>query len=357
MRGFFVCIRYKFLLQAITIARVVANFLAALFLMKLGIKRAGQFALFLLSFSMIAIWMPNYWLYIIARMIMALGGSMIMVYMNPIVVRFVSREQKIFYSSFITASYNIGAFIMAIAFVFFADKMTHNWRLTLSCVAAFSIFFFIVWLLKAQNFETSGGAEVKNDYSYGKAVKDPFVWKFALGFGAFLFLYVMTLTSLPPTLANAYSNFKPGAMICAVSGGGMVGTLLMLKIKVERKRRPILLVLGSAAILAIAGAIFLAGVSPLVAYTLLFISGIFLFSQYPIYLNIPHELPNMNPQKSTLLFGVIWALTYGFYTILNVIWSMILGAGGLLSANIFYIIVSMIYLVAIILLPETYRKK
>ncbi len=246
----------------ITIARVVANFLAALFLMKLGIKRAGQFALFLLSFSMVAIWMPNYWLYIIARMIMALGGSMIMVYMNPIVVRFVSREQKIFYSSFITASYNIGAFIMAIAFVFFADKMTHNWRLTLSCVAAFSIFFFIVWLLKAQNFETSGGSEVKNDYSYG----------------AFLFLYVMTLTSLPPTLANAYSNFKPGAMICAVSGGGMVGTLLMLKIKVERKRRPILLVLGSAAILAIAGAIFLAGISPLVAYTLLFISGIFLFT-------------------------------------------------------------------------------
>ena len=86
--------------------------------------------------------------------------------------------------------------------------MTHNWRLTLSCVAAFSIFFFIVWLLKAQNFETSGGSEVKNDYSYGKAVKDPFVWKFALGFGAFLFLYVMTLTSLPPTLANTYSNFK-----------------------------------------------------------------------------------------------------------------------------------------------------
>ena len=60
---------------------------------------------------------------------------------------------------------------MAIAFVFFADKMTHNWRLTLSCVATFSIFFFIVWLLKAQNFETSGGAEVKNDYSYEKQSK------------------------------------------------------------------------------------------------------------------------------------------------------------------------------------------
>ena len=59
----------------------------------------------------------------------------------------------------------------------------------------------------------------------------------------------------------------------------------------------------------------------------------------------------------SILFFVIWALTYGFYTILNVIWSMVLGVGGFLSANIFYIIVSMIYLVAIILLPETYHKK
>ena len=102
----------------ITIARVIANFLAALVLMKLGIKRAAQFALLLLSFSLVAAWMPNYWMYVGARMLMALGGSMIMVYMNPIVVKFVSREQKIFYSSFITASYNIGAFIMAVAFVF-----------------------------------------------------------------------------------------------------------------------------------------------------------------------------------------------------------------------------------------------
>ena len=282
---------------------------------------------------------------------------MIMVYMNPLVVRFVAREQKIFYSSFITASYNIGAFIMAIAFVFFAQALRYNWRITLSCVAAFSILFFVIWLFKAQNFETSSSNDVANDYSYGKAIKDPFVWKFALGFGAFLFLYVMTLASLPPTLAEAYPAFRPGAMICAVSGGGIVETLLMLKIKVECKRRPILLALGSAVIVTVALALCFIKSAPSIAYILLFISGILLFTQYPIYLNIPHELQNMNPQKSTLLFGVIWALTYGFYTILNVIWSMVLGVGGFLSANIFYIIVSMIYLVAIILLPETYHKK
>ena len=341
----------------ITIARVIANFLAALVLMKLGIKRAAQFALLLLSFSLVAAWMPNYWMYVGARMLMALGGSMIMVYMNPIVVKFVSREQKIFYSSFITASYNIGAFIMAIAFVLFANAMRYNWRITLSCIAILSIIFFTIWLFKSEDFVTSSNEKVENDYSYGTAIKDLFVWKFSIGFSAFLFLYVMTLTSLPPTLTGFFSGFKSEAMICAVSGGGMVGTLLMLKVKLERKRKPVLLALGTIAIASISIAVFFAGIAPIVSYVLLFIGGIALFAQYPIYLNIPHELPNMTPQKSTLMFGIIWALTYGMYTILNIIWSLVLGSSGLMVSNIFYIVASCLYLVAIIFLPETYHKK
>lgn len=341
----------------ITIARVIANFLAALVLMKLGIKRAAQFALLLLSFSLVAAWMPNYWMYVGARMLMALGGSMIMVYMNPIVVKFVSREQKIFYSSFITASYNIGAFIMAIAFVLFANAMRYNWRITLSCIAILSIIFFTIWLFKSEDFATSSNEKVENDYSYGTAIKDLFVWKFSIGFSAFLFLYVMTLTSLPPTLTGFFSGFKSEAMICAVSGGGMVGTLLMLKVKLERKRKPVLLALGTIAIASISIAVFFAGIAPIVSYVLLFIGGIALFAQYPIYLNIPHELPNMTPQKSTLMFGIIWALTYGMYTILNIIWSLVLGSNGLVASNVFYIVASCIYLVAIIFLPETYHKK
>ncbi|MGK4016025.1 MFS transporter [Ligilactobacillus salivarius] len=341
----------------ITIARVIANFLAALVLMKLGIKRAAQFALLLLSFSLVAAWMPNYWMYVGARMLMALGGSMIMVYMNPIVVKFVSREQKIFYSSFITASYNIGAFIMAIAFVLFANAMRYNWRITLSCIAILSIIFFTIWLFKSEDFATSSNEKVENDYSYGTAIKDLFVWKFSIGFSAFLFLYVMTLTSLPPTLTGFFSGFKSEAMICAVSGGGMVGTLLMLKVKLERKRKPVLLALGTIAIASISIAVFFAGIAPIVSYVLLFIGGIALFAQYPIYLNIPHELPNMTPQKSTLMFGIIWALTYGMYTILNIIWSLVLGSSGLMVSNIFYIVASCLYLVVIIFLPETYHKK
>lgn len=42
-----------------------------------------------------------------------------------------------------------------------------------------------------------------------------------------------------------------------------------------------------------------------------------MFSQYSVYLNFPHELPNMNPRKLTIMFGVFWALGYTIYTVLN----------------------------------------
>jgi MFS family permease len=69
----------------ITAARVVANFLAAFVLIKLGPKRSVNLAMTMLAFALLAVWLPNYWAYTVARMIMALGGSMIIVYMNPVV--------------------------------------------------------------------------------------------------------------------------------------------------------------------------------------------------------------------------------------------------------------------------------
>src|SRR5699024_12514829 len=95
----------------------------------------------------------------------------------------------------------------------------------------------------------------------------------------------------------------------------------------------------------------------IISYLLVLIFRISLISQYSIDLNISHELSNMTPQKSTLMFGIIWALTYGMYTILNIIWSLVLGSNGLVASNVFYIVASCIYLVAIIFLPETYIKK
>lgn len=344
----------------ITIARVVANFLAAAVLVRLGIKKASQVAIALLCFAMVAAWMPNYWFYILARMIMALGGSMIMVYMNPVVVRFVSQDKKIFYSSFITASYNIGAFLIAVAFAFWADALRMDWRITLSGVALVAILTFVIWLIKAEDFETGGQGGQPSTYSYGMAIKDSFVWRFAVGFCAFLILYVMSLNSIPGQLAKEFPEiFQASYMILAVSGGGIMGTLVRLKSPVNRERKPYLVMLGILAIATMAFGIISVAILKLapLAYVSFFISGFLIFYQYAVYLNIPHELPNMNPQKATLMFGIIWGITYGLYTVLNFIWSWIYANMGYWASNFFYFLVPVIYLAMIMTLPETYKKK
>ncbi|MBS4761244.1 MFS transporter [Carnobacteriaceae bacterium zg-ZUI252] len=339
----------------ITTARVFANFLAAFFLMKLGIRKAGILAFVFLSFALVAIWMPNYWLYIGARMIMALGGSMLMVFMNPMVVRFVAQKHKMIYSALITASYNIGAFIIALAFIVAGNTLRMDWRITMSVIASCVLILFATWLWKSEHFETT--PSTNDNYSYAVAIKDAFIWKYSLSFSAFIFLYVMMLTSLPATMAKYVQELNSGMMILMVSGGGIVGTLMMMRLKIESKRKPFLLKVGSLTIALLVASLYVAPHFIIGAYVLMFLGGFVLFIQYPVYLNIPHELPNMNPQRSTLMFGVIWALTYGLYTLFNFFWSLILDNFGLQAAHIFFVGIVSVHLLMIFTLPETYVKK
>ncbi|MCM3054736.1 MULTISPECIES: MFS transporter [Bacillaceae] len=100
---------------SITTARVFANILAAIILMRLGAKKAVGVGVGLLIMGLIAIWMPNYWAYTIARMVMAIGGLMVIVYMNPVVSRYISDpKEKLKINAANTVSYNIGAFIVAV---------------------------------------------------------------------------------------------------------------------------------------------------------------------------------------------------------------------------------------------------
>ena len=50
---------------------------------------------------------------------MGFGGSMIIVFINSFVAKFIPNDKKIITSTIITASYNIGAALVAILFLLF----------------------------------------------------------------------------------------------------------------------------------------------------------------------------------------------------------------------------------------------
>ncbi|NEZ46247.1 MFS transporter [Clostridium niameyense] len=343
----------------ITAARVFANFIAALILMKTGPKRAIRIALGLLMLSVVAVWMPNYWVYTVARMIMALGGSMIVVYMNPVVANYVSSEKKMIANALNTVSYNFGAFLTAILFLSMNKVMRADWRITMTAVSIITVVLFIIWIAGSEDFDTKTNVTGNSivEYTYLDGLKDPFVWKYSLGFAGFVFLYILSITSFPA----AFPQYAPkinGSMInLLVTGFAILGTVLGTKLGLtDISRKKTMFISGIIMIVSFAIVLYFSNISASIAYVFAAISGFFMFIQYPIYMNLAHEMKDMSPQKLTIIFGLLWAIAYSFYTVLTVIWSLILGKYGWNAASVFYIVSSCLYLVMVLTLPETSKK-
>mgnify|MGYP000870454225 FL=1 len=365
----------------ITIARIIANLLAAFILIRLHPRKAALLALFCLCFSFFAIFTHNYWLYTISRMIMAFGGSMIIVFINSFVAKFIPNDKKIMTSAIITAAYNVGAALVAILFLLFKEHFVDDWRYTMIGFSIFSIILFVCWLIFSRDFEptitwkhpnyfvykllieskeVAHEKEVKK-YTYADGFKDKFIYVFSLGFGGFLFLYVMPLVSLPRVVAEHAKNaqFKPEFMILTVTVGGIIGTIFSLLVtrKLNFRRKPFLIAHGVLMIGFMGLGLYFVSSNVILAYTMFSLSGFFMYSQYPVYLNLPYELPNMNSQRLTIMFGIFWAFGYAIYTLFNFTWSLVLNHMGYISSIIFYLLGSVIYIIFVFTFPETRPKK
>lgn len=343
---------------SITTARVFANILAAIVLMKLGPRKAAGTAIGLLMMGLVAIYLPNYWAYTAARMVMAVGGSMVIVYMNPIVAHYVKNSKtKLCINAANTVAYNAGAFIVAVLFTVFAKQMVANWRVTLTFFASLTILFFIGWLWKAENFEANETGEKTEKYGYKDALKDGFLWRYGLAFASFLTLYVLSLVSFK-AIFDQYTLLNGSVTNLLISGFGILGTFAGITIGNKGvPRKPTLLFSGIVMVGAFALAIVFANKIPLLSYTLISISGFAMYIQYPIFLNLPHELKGMTPQRLTIMFGLFWAIAYAGQTIATIIWSFILGSSGYTPAMIFFIAASSLYIFLVATFPETRQKE
>jgi predicted MFS family arabinose efflux permease len=342
---------------SITTARVFANILAAVVLMKLGPRKAAGTAIGLLMMGLVAIYLPNYWAYTVARMVMAVGGSMVIVYMNPVVAHYVKNSQiKLRINAANTVAYNAGAFIVAVLFTVFAKQMVANWRVTLTFFASLTLLFFIAWLWKAESFETKETSENTEKYGYKDALKDGFVWRYGLAFASFLTLYVLSLVSFK-AIFDQYTLLNGSVTNLLISGFGILGTFAGIRIGNKGvPRKPALLFSGIVMVATFALALVFANKIPFLSYTLIAISGFAMYIQYPIFLNLPHELKGMTPQRLTIMFGLFWAIAYAGQTIATIIWSYILGTSGYTPAMIFFIAVSSLYIFLVATFPETKQK-
>lgn len=202
--------------------------------------------------------------------------------------------------------------------------------------------------------------EEEKEYTYADGFKDKFIYFFSLGFGGFLFLNLMPLVSLPRVVAeHAHNeNFKPEFMILTVTVGGILGTLsnIFVTRKIDFRRKPFLVVHGLMMLGFMATGLYVVSFNEVLAI-LFTLSGFAMYSQYPVYLNYPYELPKMNSQKLIIMFGMFWAFGYAIYTIFNFVWSLVLNHMEYTSSILFYLLGSTLYIIFVFTFPETSPKK
>ncbi len=300
---------------AMTTAKIIGAFIAAGVALKFGIKAAFFASAAMVGLGIVTPYSPNYEILLISRFIMGLGGALMVVYFNPIVLKFFEPKERPTVNGINAVSFNIGA---TIALWFMADLNTllGGWQNTLVAFGIISLALGVAWLLvdyseepeaksKANTTETS---EVTQDYGYKAGLSDSFNWRYALTYAGILAFYLSLLT------------FSTSAGIEAtkyVMGSGILGSLAgMACCQYFPKRLPLLRWPGLCITVAAVGLLFSD------SSTVQTISGVaigfFMFMAVPALVTIPHELPKMTGQRVTVIFSMFWSVSYLFSTI--VLW-------------------------------------
>ncbi len=341
----------SFISGAVTLAKILGTFVSAWVAIKVGIKYAFFIAGLLISIGVFTPLVNNYELLLICRFLMGLGGAFMVVYFNPIVMKFFSVNERATINGFNAVAFNVGT---AIIMWTMADinLMTGSWKTSLILFSLGSLVLSIIWLFveynsvndAEQSNETSTSLPVEH-YTYIQGFKDKFNWVYALGYSGLLALYICLFTFYPKA---GISQSK------WVIGFGILGTFAgIIYSKRFVKRIPVIRFSGLVIPLMVIGMSFSSNIMLQTFFAM--VLGFFAFFPVTALVSIPHELPKMTIQRMTVIFSLFYSISYSFATI--VLW----GFGKLVDMNngdftasfLLICIVSWTLFIGSFFLPET----
>lgn len=342
-----------FISNAITIAKIVGNFLAAGLLTKLLPKKAIGFGSALIVIgSAIAIVAPQYWIFIVGRFIMGFGGAVYVVYFSPVVIHYFEAAKRPTVNAINSVAYNVGG-VLAMIIVGPVILWMKTWQNSMAFFAAISAVLLILWLIFGQNFDlnrsTSGETATQEQYTFKDALKDKFNWLYSFTYSGLLIFYIVLLNIFPISGATVI-NSKMLSTLVAV--GGIAGTICaILLAKVYSKRLPVIRWCGLA--MTLFGILMFTTNNGVIAAISAFAIGTLMFLPVTSLVLIPQELPNMTPAKLTKIMGLFWCFSYIIESIVYFIIGVVIDKAGYSAGLIVSVIVSSTFFIGSFLLPET----
>ena len=342
----------SFVSNAVTIAKIIGNFMAAYILIKLLPKKSiGLGSALIFVGSLIAVFAQSYPMFIIGRFLMGFGGAVFVLYFAPVVIHYFTPAQRPTVNALNSCAYNFVA-VLALLIVGPIIAMFQTWQKSMGFFAVISGILFVLWLVFGEDFElnkaTAQSQETK--YSMADALKEKITWLLPLTYSGVLILYLALLQLFPRTEEAVIS----ASSLSALSGiGGIIGTLLAIALsKKYTKRKPVIIVSGL--IMTASAFLMVKTTTPAVAVVAALVLGTFMFLPMTSLVMIPQELPNMTPSRLTAIMGVFWAMAYIIETIVFFLFGVLFDKTGSYSSSILIaVILSLSFTVGGIFLPET----
>ena len=342
--------------NAITLAKIFGNLMAAWFLVKLRPKWAVSFASGLIVVgALLAAFATEYWMFVAMRFVMGFGGALLIVYFSPFIIRYFEPEQRPLMNGINASAYNIGS-ILAMIVVAPVIAWQGSWQSTLIFFAACSGILWVLWLFIGEDFPlnqpAAAGEAVKKEYSFGDGLKDPFNYALPFTYSGLLLLYIVILTLLP---SSKDTPIDPKTLSATVALAGVVGAACGI-FAVRKISRRLVVVRWAGLIMTAFGLLMVSASSGAVAVIAAAGLGFSMFLPMTALLTIPQELPEMTPSKLTLMMGFFWSFAYIFETIAYYGVGMIIDAAGFKVGLYVSVGLSLSFFLGSFLLPETGKK-
>lgn len=292
----------SFISGAVTIAKIVGTFVAAWVAIKLGVKYAFFLSSVLIVIGIFTPYAANYEWLLISRFLMGLGGAFMIVYFNPIVMRWFEVSERPIINGLNAVAFNVGTAII-LWFMPAINVVTGSWQNSLILFSIASVVVALAWLLvefTPENSDKTNSSITPDNYSYIDGLKDKFNWAYGLTYSGLLAFYICLFTFYPKA---GISQSK------WVIGFGIIGTLAgIVYSKNISARLPVIRWSGLVIVLTIAGLSF--SQSTLIQTISAMILGFFIFFPITALVSIPHELANMTGQRVTVVFSLFYSISY-----------------------------------------------
>ena len=344
--------------NAITLAKVIGNLLAAWVMIKLNPQKAFAFASLLIVCGAIGAFATSYPLYVMARLLVGFGGALVIVYFHPVVFHYFSAAERPLVNGFNSISFNTGN-LAALLLTGLMLQVLGSWRAVTIAVALISLALLLAWWFLSDDFPLSAsgkGAETedKDEYTFIQALKSPVNWFLPIGYSGTLFCYIAIFALFPIIPGFAVPGKNLSATMIAT---GVVGIIISIVLsRYYFLRVPIIRYCGLA--VTIFAAIMIFTTSPALAYIAAFLMGLGLFVPLVSLYTLPQELPGMNPHRVTVVFSIFWSLSYILETIMMAGAGLVADySGDKFMAAVFVVACSGTTFIFSFFLPETGAKR